>query len=90
MSRTRRKSDKDIAKKTGDFIFFSGTTYPGKPEITWKDHSDKKKWYKPGKKAKTYLHKGRKAKLKNQLARCYDFDDLPTVKEFHTDLWNYT
>ena len=89
MSRTKRKSEKDTEKRHGDMFFMGGTLIEGKSEVTWKDYADKKKNHKPGKKAKTYLHKGQKAKLKQELATADDFDDLPMPRQPHTDIWNY-
>jgi hypothetical protein len=48
-----------------------------------------KPWYKPGKRAKNYLHKGRKAKTRTALAAVVnDSDAAPLPKEPRSDVWN--
>ncbi len=92
MSRTRRRTEKEEHCKRGDYVIVCGSqAFPitNDPEITWKDTADRKKWHKPSKKAKVYLHKGRKAKLKQALRQADDYDNLPVPKEPKSDVWNY-
>lgn len=91
MSKTYRKDSIDHYRPK-KFLSIMGEivdTAPTQKELI-KAHSDGKKTYKPGRKAKEYLNKGRKAKVKAALGKVDDFDEmaLPIVKRDHTWNWN--
>ncbi len=86
MSRTKRR-DKTKEEKPLRGFMFRGAMCNTEEKTTWKDTRDKKPWYKPGKKAKKYLHKGRKSKSKIK-----KIDDIETVAfdpEKKSDVWRY-
>lgn len=90
MSRTKRKNPDDLSPKRGDFInLFGEVRKDDTPE--WKKYRGRKARGKPGKKAKEYLHKGRKAALKKDLKvkNLEEFDNIPKPVQKKTDVWNY-
>lgn len=76
----------DNRPKGGGYIMF-GVAYT--PDPPAKKNRDKKKHYKPGKKHKKVLHKGMKAKQKQDLIMADDFDNLPLPRTPKSDIWNY-
>jgi hypothetical protein len=53
-------------------------------------HSDRKKKYKPGRAAKIYLNKGRKAKTRRALDNVVeDPDAAPLPRERKSHVWDY-
>lgn len=88
MSRTKRKDSSDTDPKRPEVVWNIGGPVVYDPnEKDPKRHWDKKKRGKPGRKAKEYLHKGRKAKLKAELLK--DPDAMPAPKEPKSDVWDY-
>lgn len=80
MSRTERK-DRYVEK--------SGAPLFGKE---WQAAADKKKWYKPSKKAKKYLDKSRTDKdsaLKKAMLNPDEDGNVILPPKKNTDTWNY-
>lgn len=92
MSRTRRKDSIDHEPKRPDTAFYGivVSSMPTAAEIA-KAHRDGKPHHKPGKKAKRYLHKGRKARVKQAVVKALvtDPDAVPLPVEKRTDVWAY-
>lgn len=91
MSRTKRRDTIDVAKKRPDTVFY-GMLFKATPteKEKRKAHMDRKKWYKPGKKAKKYLDKGAKAKTRRQLDKVVqDPDAAPLPKDPKHHEWDY-
>lgn len=68
-----------------DFVFNKQLNTTDKK--TWKNTRDKKPWYKPGKNAKKYLHKGRKSKPKEVLRHIDDVENVIFDPEKRSDVW---
>lgn len=80
MSRTKRKDH--YIEKHGEPIFGD----------EWKATADKKKWYKPSKKAKKYLDKTRTNKdslIKKAMLNPDDDGNVILPPKKNTDTWNY-
>ncbi len=90
MSRTRRKDSLDVQGSRPDYVhaIYVGLAKPSAKEVR-EAHMDGKKSRKPGRKAKVYLHKGRKAKPKEALRKMVDPDELVMPVEKRTDIWRY-
>jgi hypothetical protein len=59
----------------------------------WKATSDKKKWYKPGMKAKKYLLKarpGNRIKMNRAMQKLDEDNEIILPEERITDRWYYT
>lgn len=92
MSRTKRKDPLHVARKRPDFVTILGETAklaPTDAELAVAAR-DGKPSSKPGRKAKRYLHKGRKAKVRTALSRVVaDPDAAPLPVSRRTDVWDY-
>lgn len=56
----------------------------------WRDTSDRKPGYKPGKAVKKAYHKGDKAKAKQVLHNADDFDNMVIPHRPRSDVYRYT
>ena len=92
MSRTKRKDSLDNEPKRGNCAMAGEVYYqpPTAAELALA-HRDGKPHHKPGKKAKRYLHKGRKARVKQAVVNALvtDPDAVPLPVEKRSDIWNY-
>lgn len=97
MSRTRRKDpiDHRAARVTSITVPWLGKPLDltDSPKEIRRAHMDRKKGSKPGKRAKTYLHKGEKAKLKAAVKSvekgAKDPDETVIAPGKKTDAWRY-
>ncbi len=91
MSRTQRKDRIDIEPKRPDFVIWGETvnTQPTAKEVR-RAHMDRKKYSKPGKRAKEYLTKHRRAKIKTVLTKVViDPEAAPMPREKRSHVWDY-
>lgn len=91
MSRTKRKDPLHVAPKRPDYVHVihvaKGTPTDAELAVAARDGKPSSK---PGRKAKRYLHKGQKARVRKALSRVVDDPDaapLPVAKR--TDVWDY-
>jgi len=93
MARTKRKDPIDVTPPFKAFVVnIGGPTViedTRTPEEIRKAHMDKKKTFKPGRKAKGWLHKGQKAKAKMALKTAKDFDDAVIPDPPKSDVWRF-
>lgn len=98
MSRTRRKDpiDHRAARVTSIIMPFLDDPIldlTDSPKEIRQAHMDRKKSRKPGRKAKVYLHKGEKAKLKAAVKRVEkgvkDPDETVIAPGKRTDVWRF-
>lgn len=95
MSRTRRKDpiDHRAARVTSFGFLGQLIDMTDSPKEVRRAHMDRKKGSKPGKRAKTYLHKGEKAKLKAAVKSvekgAKDPDETVIAPGKRTDAWRY-
>ncbi len=92
MSRTKRKDPIDTEPKRPDFVGWGGYAISMKPteKEVRRAHMDKKKHRKPGKRAKEYLTKHRRAKIKTALTKVVASpEDAPMPREKRSHVWDY-
>jgi len=92
MSRTRRRSSLDIAPKRPDVAFMGDIIVRSAPteEEIRVAHQDGKHPNRPGRRAKEYLSKGRKPKMRRALgAVVEDPDNAPMPREVRDHVWNW-
>lgn len=93
MARTKRRDSLDTVPKRPDYIMPFGLGLISKKPTdkeTRRAHMDKKKSYKPGRKAKVYLDKGAKAKTRRALdAVVVKPDAAPMPKRVKTHVWDW-
>lgn len=91
MSRTTRKDPIDVDFHNRTYIIM-GRVFdctPTEKEVI-KAHADGKKHHKPGRKAKKWLNKGKKAKVKRALDKvAEDPDGAPMPRDVKDHVWRY-